>query len=363
MNDKYAVILAGGSGERFWPLSRKDNPKQFLPILGGKPMILQTIERLEGIVDQKNIYVITNLKHRKKIIEICTNIDPNKVIGEPIGRDTAPAVALASILIGRENPNAVFAILPSDAYIDDNKKFCSVMNSAFSLAKSQKLLVTIGIRPTYASTGYGYIKISHEIGEYEKNKAYRVDSFKEKPVLNKAKEYLQSEKYFWNSGIFIWSQKIISSELNKNCLNLWSELINFSKKMKSTNDMIINLDKIYNKLEKISIDYAVIEKAQNIAMFQSSFGWDDLGDWVALERHNEKDENNNSNFGRNKLIESSNSIIFNKDPNHLIATLAIDNLIVVKTKDVTLICKKESAQSIKKIVHELSGNSQDINFI
>lgn len=363
MSNRYIVIMAGGNGERFWPESRKALPKQFLSIVGSLPMLTQTVKRLEGLVEPKNIFVITGSQHRSVVLDICPELDPEKVIGEPIGRDTAPAVALATSLVVRENPDAVFAMLPADSVIHDHSNFRSILDSAFQLAEQKAVLVTIGIKPTHPATGYGYIQKANEIGTYGGEVAYRVNRFVEKPNLEKANEYLSSGDFYWNAGMFVWSIDSIREEFEKNSPNLWASVSEVGPRLDAGENIEAVLSDIYPGLEKISIDYAIIEKAQNVVVFESKFDWDDVGEWSAIERHYESDASGNAIRGEAEVIESKNNIVFNRDSGHIIALMGVEDLIVVRTKDATLICKKDQSQAVKKMVQSLSKNKENTDYL
>ena len=363
MSNRYIVIMAGGNGERFWPESRKSLPKQFLSIVGDLPMLTQTVKRLEGLVDAKNIFVITGIQHRSVVLEICPELDSEKVIGEPVGRDTAPAVALATCMVARENPDAVFAMLPADAVIHDDENFRSILDSAFQLAEQKSVLVTIGIKPTHPATGYGYIQKADEIGVYAGEVAHNVNRFVEKPNLEKANEYLGSGDFYWNAGMFVWSINSIKAEFKNNSVKLWDSVSDINPRLDAGEDIDAVLSDIYPNLEKISVDYAIIEKAKNVVVFESKFDWDDVGEWSAIQRHYESDSLGNAIRGETEVIESCNNIVFNRDPGHLIALLGVDDLIVVRTKDATLICKKDQSQAVKKIVQSLSKSKENTDYL
>lgn len=363
MNNRFVVIMAGGNGERFWPESRKALPKQFLPIVGDEPMLTQTVNRLKGMFDPKNIFVIAGEQHRSVIIDICPDLDPEKVIGEPIGRDTAPAVALATTLVYREDPNAVFAMLPADAVIHDANNFCSVLESAFVLAEAESVLVTIGIKPTLPATGYGYIQKSEAKEAHAGNQSYSVSRFVEKPNLEKAKEYLASGDYYWNSGMFIWTVDSIRSEFEKNCASLWKSLLSVNEALDKGESLRAILVREYPTLEKISVDYAIIEKANNVAMIESTFDWDDVGEWSAIERHNDSDKQGNCFQGQIEELEAQDNIVYNREKDHLVTLLGVEDLIVVHTKDATLICKKEQSQEVKNLVKKISSSGNLADFV
>ena len=363
MNNRFVVIMAGGNGERFWPESRKALPKQFLPIVGDEPMLTQTVNRLKGMIDPKNIFVIAGEQHRSVIIDICPDLDPEKVIGEPVGRDTAPAVALAATLVSREDPNAVFAMLPADAVIDDANNFCSVLESAFVLAEAESVLVTIGIKPTSPATGYGYIQKSEAKEAYAGNQSYSVSRFVEKPNLENEKEYLASGDYYWNAGMFIWSVDSIRSEFEKNCASLWKSLLSVNEALDKGESLGAILVREYSTIEKISVEYAIIEKANNVAMIESTFDWDDVGEWSAIERHNYSDEQGNCFQGQIEELEAQDNIVYNREKDHLVTLLGVEDLIVVHTKDATLICKKEQSQEVKNLVKKISSSDNLADFV
>ncbi|MGC6425129.1 MAG: mannose-1-phosphate guanylyltransferase [Lentimonas sp.] len=345
--------MAGGRGERFWPESRLARPKQLLPIVGEKAMLTQTVDRLKGLVEPENVFVITNAEQRDAVLEVCPELDPAKVIGEPMGRDTAAAVGLATVLVRRENPNATFAMLPADAVIHDDAGLRSTLESAFAAAEANRVLATIGITASFPATGYGYIQQGDVLGDYAERTVYNVQRFVEKPNLETAQSYLDSGDYFWNAGMFVWSVGSIVAELEKSTPSLWSALQAIDQGLAAGERIDPLLAEHYPNLEKISVDYAIIEKASNVVMVESGFDWDDVGDWPAVERHYPADDNGNVARGLTEIEASNNNIVFSRDEDHLIALLGVEDLIVVKTEDATLVCHKDKAQEIKKIVQTL----------
>lgn len=353
MSNRYIVIMAGGRGERFWPESRLSRPKQLLPIVGDRAMLAQTVERLDGFVPVENIFVITNSVQRDAVLEVCPELDPAKVIGEPVGRDTAAAVGLATILVNRESPDATFAMLPADAVIYDVEGFRSTLMTAFDAAEARSVLATVGIKATFPATGYGYIQQGAVIGQFSEKDVFEVKRFVEKPELEVAKNYLKSGDYFWNAGMFVWSVAAITVELEKNTPSLWTAL----QVIDGGLDKGVKLDQLleehYPGLEKISIDYAIIEKAENRVMVESQFDWDDVGEWAALERHYPADDHGNVTRGVVHTQDAGDNIVFSRDKAHLVALLGVKDLIVVKTTDATLVCHKDKAQEIKNLVQTL----------
>ncbi len=356
MSKRYVVIMAGGSGERFWPESRRVRPKQLLPIVGDEPMLTQTVKRLDDLISPERIFVITNRDQRSAVLETCPMLDPDKVVGEPVGRDTAAAVGLATILVRQLEPEACFAMLPADAVIHDAAGLRSTLESAFAAAEADPaMLVTIGIGATFPATGYGYIQQGSAIGTRAGRETFAVSRFVEKPDLETAERYLASGNYFWNAGIFVWSVGAISGELARHTPTLWASLSAIGAALEDGRSLDACLAEHYPPLEKISIDYAVIEKAERVAMVPAGFDWDDVGEWSALARHFPADEAGNVTRGLVRLEASSNNIVFSREPDHLVALVGADDLIVVKTPDATLVCHKDRAQAIKALVKSLGA--------
>jgi mannose-1-phosphate guanylyltransferase len=354
---RYVVIMAGGRGERFWPESRLARPKQLLPIVGEKAMLAQTIDRLEGLVAAQDIFVITNAEQRQAVLEICPALDPAKVIGEPVGRDTAAAVGLATILVRRLDPEASFAILPADAVIHDAAGLRATLEAAFEAAEAEPVLATIGITATHPATGYGYIEQGEARGDFAGSTVYSVARFVEKPDAATAADYLKAGGYFWNAGMFIWSVTTIAAELKCRTPGLWTALQAIDSGLNAGENLDALLAEHYPALEKISVDYAIIEKARNIVMVESCFDWDDVGEWPAVARHYPADEQGNVIRGTAHLADSKGNIVFNRDPDHLVALLGVEDLIVVKTDDATLVCRKDQAQAIKEMVKAMGAKA------
>ena len=347
--------MAGGRGERFWPQSRLKRPKHLQPIVGSTSMLAQTVERLSGLVPPANIYVITNRDQREAVVEDCPSLRPEHIVGEPVGRDTAAAVALATVLIKERDPEGVFAILPADHVIHNARAFCKVLQEAFSLAEKEPVLVTIGIKPTDAATGYGYIECSNlPLNAGNQSPVYNVARFVEKPDKLTAQKYLDSGDYFWNAGMFVWSVPAIEeafrlhAKAHYDVLSLVYEKINEGERLGPV------LDSCYPGLEKISIDYAIMEKAKDVVVIESSFDWDDVGEWPAVARHSDSDEFGNVVRGDVVMDGAKGNIVISPS-GHLTALLGIEDLIVVQTADATLICPKNQAQSIKHLVQKVSS--------
>ncbi|OUW17463.1 MAG: mannose-1-phosphate guanyltransferase [Opitutales bacterium TMED158] len=355
MANRYVVIMAGGKGERFWPASRLKRPKHLLPIVGDKPMLTQTVDRLEGFVDPSRIYVITNSEQMEGVSEVCPMLPAENIVAEPVGRDTAAAVGLAMLLIKSKDPNASLAMLPADALIQDVQAFQKSLDVAFLAAEATPSLVTLGIAPTEPATGYGYIQKGAGAGAYADTDVFKVVEFKEKPDLETAKRYLESGDYFWNAGMFVWSVGAISHALGRFTPELKGGLDELEARINGGEALAPLLEELYPGLQKISIDFAVMEKADNVLTLAATFDWDDVGAWPAIERHYPEDEVRNVADGAAVFEASSGNIAVAPD-GHLIACVGVDDLIIVHTEDATLVCAKDQAQKIKDLVKGLDGD-------
>ena len=354
MNDRFVVIMAGGRGERFWPQSRLTRPKHLLPIVGDSAMLAQTVERLDGLVPIENIFVITNVEQRDAVLESCPSLLPERVIGEPVGRDTAAAVGLAALLVDHERKDAAFALLPADHVIEDASGFRSVLASSFESAEKNDFLITIGIKPDFPSTGYGYLCQGEELEEVSGRLVSKVDRFVEKPDLETAEKYLSEGGYFWNAGMFVWRPSVILSAIEKHAPEL-SRGLNDLRNDWSKNDSLVDaMEKVYPELEKISVDFAVMEKADGVVMLESDFDWDDVGEWPAIARHYSSDENANVFKGEGVAVDSHGNLAFAED-GHCVTLLGVKDLIVVQSGDATMVCHKDRAQEVKALAQKVAN--------
>lgn len=347
MAGRYAVIMAGGKGERFWPLSTSKHPKQLLALVGDKPLIAQAVERLDGLIPPENVFVVTNADLVEATQKAAPMLPPENIVGEPIGRDTAAAVACGGALVGAKDPNAVFAVLTADQVMGDLDVFKATLKGGMDLAEQNAILVTIGIQPTFPSTGFGYIESGVDCAQAEGVQFKKAVRFVEKPALTKADEYLASGKFFWNSGMFIWSVPTLGKAFAAHCPEM-KKLMDDLTAYAARGEIFQGLEKIYPSIGKISVDYALMEKADNIVMACGTFAWDDVGSWPALESHFPQDEGGNTLIGNCRQVDSSGNIIYSKD--RLTAVIGAENLVVVQAEGVTLVCPKERAQDIKKMV-------------
>ena len=345
--------MAGGKGERFWPQSRLKRPKHLLPIVGDSAMLAQTIERLDGLVPADRVFVITNAEQRESVLETCPGLLPDRVIGEPVGRDTAAAVGLAALLVQREGEDASFALLPADHVIEDKDGFQATLATAFEVAEAEEILLTVGVKPTFPSTGYGYLEQGDSIGEYAGRSIFEVSRFVEKPNLDGAQKYLEAGTYFWNAGMFVWRTSVILGEINRLVPVLSEGLNSLNEEWKNSGSLDQAMASVYSDLEKISIDFAVMEKASRVAMVESSFDWDDVGEWPAIARHYPADEKGNVFKGSGVAIEANDNLTF-AESGHCVTLLGVKDLIVVQSGDATMVCHKDYAQKVKSLAQEVA---------
>ena len=337
----HCVILAGGSGTRFWPYSRKDNPKQLLNIVGDKTMLQITIDRLRKLKSTSEIYIITKKELYKPILKSIKHIKAENIIVEPSAKNTAPAIALVAQKIFMNNKNAVMGVFPADHLIVGHNHFEKSLNSAFSLVKKEQILVTIGIKPSYPSTAYGYIQ--YEPGTKNKN-GYHVKTFAEKPHETLAKRFIKSGDFLWNAGIFVWGVKSLLLSLEKHMPDLHDAIKKIGLRIEKSD----SFDDIWESISPESIDYGLMEKANNIFVIPAEFEWNDLGSWDALHDIFSKKENDNVVRGLGTVLEGKNNFIQSK--NRFTAVIGIDNVIVVNTDDATLIVPRNKVEKVKDLV-------------
>ena len=355
MKSRYIVIMAGGRGERFWPQSRLSRPKHLQAIVGRRSLFAQTIRRVESLVPPENLLIITHEEQRPCILQDCPHLHPDCVIAEPVGRDTAPAVGLATALVQARDPEATYAILPADHVIRDNEGYGEALNRAFEAAEASDLLIAMGIMPSEPATGYGYIRAGGAVGEVDGVPLYRVEEFVEKPDRATAQSFLDSGNGYWNAGMFIWRASVIDRAFRKFKPTLHKGLRAIRAALGSGKSSREAMADIYPRLERISVDYAILERAPNVAMVKADFDWDDVGSWPAIARHSERDEWGNAGKGSFVADQSANNIVVSED-GHLTALIGVENLIVVHTPDATLVCHRDKAQDLKKVVRAIGRN-------
>jgi len=353
----HVVIMAGGRGERFWPMSTQERPKQFLSLVTGRPMLVEAVERVRGLVPPERILILTNARHRALARELVPEIPEGNVVGEPVGRDTGPAVALATGIIGRHGEDAVYCMLTADHVIGGVELFLKTLKACAEVAGREDALLTIGMRPREPSTGYGYIEAGEEMSPVSGIRFFRARRFVEKPDRTTAEKYLAQGNFFWNSGMFIWRVGVIREALRRHRPQLYE----FSRQVTAASAVDRLLTKeTYGALEKISIDYAVMEKAANVIMAEGVFEWDDIGSWSALAAHLRRDRAGNASSGRCVFYEAEGCVAVTDGK--LAALVGVRDLVVVQAGGVILVCPRDRAQDVKKLVHHLekSGGYEDV---
>ena len=346
--------MAGGSGERFWPKSRKKSPKQLLPITGKKTMIQLTVERLAGFIEAQNILIITNSLQKPLMEKQLPLVSSENIIAEPVGRDTAACIGLAATLIQEKDSDACMIVLPADHIIEDKENFQKNIMDCLSVVRDKGCLMTIGIKPAFPATGYGYLNVKEKLDIQVDTSFFKVSKFKEKPDLKLACEYVQSGDFFWNSGMFIWKVETIMNELKRQMPDLYEGLIVIGEMSKSKG-LTEALELGFRTLPKKSIDYGIMENAENVILAESSFDWDDVGSWEAIEKHFSADKDGNVCIGNASLIGCKNVLVYNlaNDDSLIASAIDLEDMILVQTDDAVMVCPKSSSQKVKQIVERL----------
>ena len=339
----YAIILAGGEGSRFWPLSKADSPKQFLNICSDKPLLFQTVKRITKVLPKKNIYIATNKIYRKKTIDCLgkSEFPLGNILLEPVSRNTLAPIGVLSRLICNKDKEAVIMVLPSDHCINNEPGLLKALNKAVNAAKKGHI-VTLGVVPDKPETGFGYIKVKSVVSS-QYSGVREVEKFIEKPDLQKAKIFIKDKRYYWNAGIFIFKAAVLLDEIKRLAPKAHKIIVKLNCMKDAYN--------LWGKLPAISIDYAIMEKAKKLALIPAKFDWVDLGSWQAMELFFKKNKFGNILKGNCLDIDSVNSLVWSEG--RLTATLGLRDLIVVNTKNALLVCAKDKAQDVKKIVREL----------
>lgn len=345
---KTALIMAGGRGERFWPRSRQNMPKQFLSLTDdGKTMIQLTVERILPLVNMEDIYISTNRAYKDLVRQQLPEIPEENILCEPVGRNTAPCIGLGAVHMEKKYKDGIMMVLPSDHLIKYTSIFVNTLSDACAVAEQGPNLVTLGITPDGPETGYGYIKF---LPDQPLGRAFAVDRFVEKPNLETAKEYVASEQYLWNSGMFIWKISTIMQNLKEYLPETYAGLRRIGDAIGTASQETV-LEQEFENFASESIDYGVMEKAKNIYILSGAFGWDDVGSWLAVGRIKASNEFGNVLDGNVVTVNTKNTII--QGENKLIAAVGLSDLIVVDTPDALLICAKDSAADIKKVLENL----------
>ena len=363
-SDRFVIIMAGGRGERFWPVSREKTPKQLIRLLGERSFLQQAVDRVRALVPVDQILIITNAVQAAEVRRQLPELPRENVIGEPVGRDTCAAVTLGAAVVGARSTTAVMAVLPADHVIHDEKGFRQVLSDAFDIASRGQVIVTIGIQPTGPETGYGYIHSGDVLpaptsGKALKTPFFKVERFVEKPSLEKAQEYVASGHYRWNAGMFVWSFVTLTNalsvhqpEMHQACQRWFAAAAKGPRRLETV------LAQEYPEIRKISVDFALMEKAQNVIVADGRFDWDDLGAWPALARHLKQDAEGNAAIGEMVHVDAARNIVFDgrtrgRTP---ITLVGVKDSILVLTDDATLVAAKSESQKIKDLVRKLAAD-------
>ena len=348
----YGVIMAGGGGTRFWPLSRQEEPKQLLNLSGKDLMINETIDRIATVADMNDIFVVTNVTQVPKMkTATAGRLQENHILAEPSARNTSACIGYAAMEIVKKYGDGVMCIFPSDHFIKNQVEFTRVLKEAAEVAEKEDKLITIGIQPTYPATGYGYIKFDKK----EEALAKKVIEFKEKPDFETAQEYLSCGEYAWNSGMFIWKASTILKKFEELLPDVYACIKKIGEAMGTSEEADI-IDAVYPTIPKISVDYGIMERSSDVLVISADFGWNDVGSWENMDVIYDEDENGNIIVGEHVNIDTTNTIAFSKK--RLITTIGVDNLIIVETDDAILVCDKSRTQDVKLIVDQLSAEGK-----
>jgi len=350
----YAVIMAGGSGTRFWPRSRIDRPKQLLNITGDEILLIKTIELIKPIIPISRIKIVTTLSQADAVKRTAPEIPDENIIIEPFGKNTAPAIGISALFIERDDPDAVMVILPADHYIEDKSRFHKTIMASAYQASQGDFLITIGIPPRGPETGYGYIEADELMDK--RNLTYSVKSFHEKPDIDRARLFIKQGNFFWNSGIFISSASSMLKEIAQYLPHNYTWLVKIRSSLGRPEESGV-IREAYENMEAISIDYGVMEKSKHVLMVVGDFGWNDVGSWPSAAQYWPMDSDKNAFIGELINLDSSQCIVYS--PKKLVALLGVEDLVVVEEDDALLICKRGRSQDVRKLVEMLRSQGKD----
>ena len=348
----YGVIMAGGGGTRFWPLSRQEEPKQLLNLSGKDLMINETIDRIATVAEMDDIFVVTNVTQVPKMkAATAGRLQENHILAEPSARNTSACIGYAAMEIVKKYGDGIMCISPADHFIKNQAEFTRVLKEAVAVAEKEDKLITVGIQPTYPATGYGYIKFD----KTEDSAAKTVIEFKEKPDLETAKEYLASGAYAWNSGMFIWKASTILKKFKELLPDVYACIEKIGEAMGTPEENQV-IEEVYPTIPKISVDYGIMERSSDVLVISGDFGWNDVGSWENMDVIYDEDEKGNIIVGEHINIDTTNTIAFSKK--RLISTVGVDNLIIVETDDAILVCDRNRAQDVKLVVDQLKAEGK-----
>jgi mannose-1-phosphate guanylyltransferase len=351
-----AVIMAGGRGTRFWPRSRKHRPKQLLNILGEKTILEQTVDRIRPLCDWDRILIVTEAEQAPLIRELFPHLPADHLLVEPLGRNTAPCIGLAALFMVERDPQEAMVLLPADHHIIDIGDFQATLSAAVQAAQEGEVLITLGIPPTFPETGYGYIEQGEPVKSGCPRGVWGVKAFHEKPDRKRAETMLAAGRFYWNSGMFVWTAATIMKQFARWTPALYQELLGLIKRSGDPG-WEKALREAYERMEDISIDYAVMEKADNVRMLEGRFGWNDVGSWEAVYQLSEKDDRGNCFQGSVVDLDSRGCLVYS--PRKTVALLGVQDLVVVETPEAVLICPRERSQEVKQIVERLNQEGRE----
>lgn len=357
----YGVVLAGGKGERFWPLSRSERPKQFLKLTSDKMMLVETMDRVLPIIPTENFRIVTSRSMETFILNNVDILDKSQIISEPVGRNTCVAIGLAAVHLRHNDPDAVMVVLSADHLIRPEEKLQQIIKEGCDIAKGNDCLITIGIVPTRPETGYGYIKLGGSFEHVGNYKTFHVAAFTEKPKAPVAYEYYYSHQYLWNSGMFIWSADSILKAIEKFQPELAEELKKYAEHI-GTNTEISAREELFKKTVSISIDFAVLEYAENVLTIKADIIWDDIGGWNALPRYKDLTRDNNVIVGESLLLDSYETTVYN-EADGIIACLGVSDLVIVRTDNITMVAHKTEVGRVKELLAELGKNDSTKKYL
>jgi len=350
----FVAILAGGAGTRFWPSGRRARPKQLLPLTGGRSMLAETLSRCTPLAPPENTYVVTNRLQMEATLRECPELATEQIVAEPAMRNTAAAIGVAALHARRRDPKGVMVVLPADHVIRPQDAFEACFRAAVRRAAEADVLLTIGIQPTGPATGYGYIESGDEVASIDGHVVHRVESFKEKPDAATAAEFIATGRYFWNAGTFVWRISTLLAAFQKYLPGHYEVLEAIDAGLDAGRSPAAE---DYERFENIPIDMGIMERAANVEVIPALFEWDDVGSWLAVDRLNPRDDDGNVIRGEHTGVDTRNCIVISRD--HLVATVGIEDMIVVHTRDATLICPKDRAEEVRDLVQRLADQGGD----
>lgn len=360
---RVAVIMAGGAGERFWPLSRRHRPKQLLRLTGERSMLQDSVERVSGLVGRENIYIVTGEDQAPLVEKALPDLPPQNILREPMGRDTAACLALSLAHVCNCDTDPTMAVMTADHCIGQPDRFEADCRAAFTVAELEDVLVTFGIQPTRPETGFGYIELGEQIAERDGSKVFRVRRFREKPDQDTARTFLEAGNFLWNSGMFVWRCSVLREAMAKHAPFLARAAGEMAAAIGQPDERE-RIAGVFGRLPKISVDYAIMENAENVRCVRAAFDWDDVGAWSALTRLHPTDDDGNVVLANAVTIDTSDSIIFSGEggasgEGPLVATLGVKDLVVVVSEDAILVCPRDQAQRIKEVVKKLRESKRE----